>query len=391
MSEIRDSIARDFSPRYDVLVRKRASQLQYIVAAPALLFTATMTAALFGVSDTRLAPPPHPSTTNTVLVGSRQTVVQSPKALPEISERAGQQASILVVGDVMLGRYVETLMKKNGISYPFARLGGLLRGHDIVLGNLEGPIDSTHTQTPDDSLLFSFDPNVANILREQGFTVLSLANNHGLDQGAQGVEDTRLLLRDAGIEPLGHPREIDRNDVVVKNISGQTIVLLGLHAIQPSFDLDGAVSLVQKFKQEHPSSFLLATPHWGNEYQTHSSARQQTIAHALIDAGADFIIGHHPHVVQDVEEYKGRMIFYSLGNFIFDQYFSAETQEGLAVRIVVSSQVVRFELLPLVSEKSQPRPMTQEERSVFLTSLAARSSGSIRGDIVSGELVRARE
>ncbi|MBI3956544.1 MAG: CapA family protein [Candidatus Kerfeldbacteria bacterium] len=276
-------------------------------------------------------------------------------------------ANILIVGDIMLGRYVETLIKKNGEDYPFAKLDSLLNGHDLVAGNLEGPIVRDHRQTADDSLVFSFPVSTAALLARHKFTHLSIANNHGLDQGTGGVIETQEALRQAGVTPFGHPSSVQNEDVVITTVNGHGVVLIGFQAVSSSFPSEQARELITTLRSDHPAAFIIVIPHWGNEYQTTSSKHQQTLAHDWIDAGADAVIGHHPHVVQESEIYNGRMIVYSLGNFIFDQYFSAETQRGLAVEIVLNAETVSYTLVPLASERSQPQPMTENESLTWLT------------------------
>jgi len=248
------------------------------------------------------------------------------------------------------------------------------RGHDVVLGNLEGPIDETHTQTPDSSLLFSFSPAVASILAQQGFSVLSLANNHGLDQGTDGVQNSRAALRAAGIDPLGHPQQITKDDVVIKTFGEEAVAMIGFHATQPNFSLEKATTLIKEVRRDHPNAFIVIFPHWGTEYQAFSNKTQKAFARACIDAGADAIFGHHPHVVQEAEVYANRLIVYSLGNFIFDQYFSEETQQELAIRATITGSTVTYRFVPLRSEKSQPQLMDTEETKTWLHAYAERSN-----------------
>ena len=115
---------------------------------------------------------------------------------------------------------------------------------------------------------------------------------------------------------------------------------------------------------------LIVTIHWGNEYQhTANYGKQIEPGRAFVDAGADIVIGHHPHVVQNFEIYNNKLIFYSLGNFVFDQYWSKATQEQLGLGIIMEKDSVKVHLLPMISKMSQPRLMTTEERKNGLKSL----------------------
>jgi poly-gamma-glutamate synthesis protein (capsule biosynthesis protein) len=129
---------------------------------------------------------------------------------------------------------------------------------------------------------------------------------------------------------------------------------------------------------------LIVTFHWGEEYQSKSSLLQRELAHSVIDSGADLIVGSHPHVVQEIENYQGKLIFYSLGNFIFDQSFSKETQQGFALGVELYEQENIFRLFPFQINLSQPFLIEKEEAEEFLYTLAEKSDPSLSKDIKSG-------
>jgi poly-gamma-glutamate synthesis protein (capsule biosynthesis protein) len=130
--------------------------------------------------------------------------------------------------------------------------------------------------------------------------------------------------------------------------------------------------------------------HGGDEYHLHSNKFQEGFYESLIDMGVDAVIAHHPHVVEEVELYKKKPIFYSLGNFIFDQYFSKDVQQELSVKITVKNDSVNYQLIPLKSTRSQPRQMTEEETSDFLKVLADRSLPDIKALITQGSFTLPR-
>ena len=132
--------------------------------------------------------------------------------------------------------------------------------------------------------------------------------------------------------------------------------------------------------------FLIIFMHWGQEYQFANSYSQQNLSHKMIDAGADLIIGCHPHVVQNIEIYKEKLVFYSLGNFILDQYFSEETQQGLAVKLEIYTEKLVFRLFPIQSHLSQPSLMEKEKADKFLEALSQRSSQELAGEIKAGTI-----
>jgi len=124
--------------------------------------------------------------------------------------------------------------------------------------------------------------------------------------------------------------------------------------------------------------------HWGEEYKLINSLAQQGLAHKIIESGADLIIGHHPHVVQNIEKYQGKLIFYSLGNFIFDQYFSPDTQQGLAVGLEIYPDRLVCRLFPLQINLSQPVLMERNKANEFLIQLAKRSDDKLVDEIKGG-------
>lgn len=293
--------------------------------------------------------------------------------------------SILAVGDIMLDRYVETLIKKEGEEYPFAKIGALLENQDIVLGNLEGPVVEKRKQTPDNAMRFSFNPDYLSILKDNHFSILTLANNHTYDHGKEAFAETMEQLRTAGLTPLGHPLEMASEHSAIQNVHGKRIGFLGFNATKLPFDRDQASLLVQEMNSE--TDIVIVTIHWGDEYALKPNRLQKELAHIFIDGGADAVIGHHPHVVQSIERYKDKMIFYSLGNFIFDQYFSTATQEELAVAMKIEENKITYTLHPLRSKRSQPEQMQDKAAGDFLKSLADRSDPQLAAAIASAILV----
>lgn len=291
--------------------------------------------------------------------------------------------SLLVVGDIMLGRAVETLMKKRGQDYPFSQTKELLKQSSLVVGNLEGPINRDHRQTPDGSLSFSFPSSTAALLKRAGLTHVTLGNNHTGDRGATNLEFTRETLRNAGVLPFGDPATIDsRTGTSRVTLNGIPTLLLSINdAARQNTPIKNALELISREQKDAPDQRIIVFIHWGTEYSKTPSKSQRDLAHALIDAGADAIIGHHPHVVQSIERYKNAPIVYSLGNFIFDQYFSRDTQEMLAVKLIWTQNGAQIALFPLESGQSAPRPMTHKQRASFFDALAARSDpGTIHID-----------
>jgi len=327
----------------------------------------------------------------TVVYPFESTVVVETEIRPELPTipTTPKPSNLLFVGDIMLGRAVETLMKRHGDDYPFAKLGNFLTTPDLTVANLEGPIPVAHRQTADESLLFSFRPTSGTLLASQGIDAVSLANNHSLDQGADDDANTRTVLANAGVAPFGHQRQVDGQTVFSPAVHGRTIKVVGLHDATVRLDQAAALEAIRTAATDH-DAIVIVFIHWGIEYRPTASDRQRQLAHAFIDAGADAVIGHHPHVVQDIEVYNDKFIAYSLGNFIFDQYFSVETQQGLGITVSVDDTSIAYSLQPLESVRSQPAVMVEPRRQQLLDSLAARSPEAIRPAIISATIRLAR-
>ncbi len=303
--------------------------------------------------------------------------------------KTNPSATVLSTGDIMLGRYVETLMNRNGENYPFKKIEQFLRGMDVVSGNLEGTIIKDHTQTPDFSTKFSFSQNTVKLLRMNNFNLVSLANNHTLDYGENGLVETKNFLSQFDIDFSGHPLHVKDTDIVRKNIRGQKIAFAALNFTGPYPKEREAYELVKKLRLE--DNFVIVNIHWGDEYSLRANDNQKNIARNLIDSDADTIIGHHPHVVQEIELYKNKIIFYSLGNFIFDQYFSEYTKEGLAVGTELNNVEVRYRLFPIDITQSQPSLMTGIAAQDWLKNLSTRSDPALMEQIKSGMIVVPRD
>lgn len=291
--------------------------------------------------------------------------------------------TILLVGDIMLDRKVEGLMKKNSVFYPFAKIHPFLKGADIVFGNLEGPIVKKPREFPKGVLRFAFSADTIKGLSFANFNLLSLANNHLLDMGKGGLKETRELLGRNGIGWVGDPVSADPQF----SFSQGNITFLAFHqTFVFGSSEEEIIKTVKLTRRSNPKNFIIVSIHWGDEYKLKSSPSQKRLAHKIINAGGDLIIGHHPHVVQDIELYRGKIIFYSLGNFIFDQYFSKDTQQGLAAGLEIYPQKHIYRLFPIESELSQPFLMKQKDSKGFLKKLAQRSSAELFEQIRDGTI-----
>jgi poly-gamma-glutamate synthesis protein (capsule biosynthesis protein) len=312
-----------------------------------------------------------------------------------IPENNLQVETILLAGDMMLGRGIEKLIKENSIYYPFLKIVQLLRGVDVVFANLEGPIIENIQETAMDEPKFTFRPKVLEAVKWSRINLLSLANNHIMDRDKEGLEETLDWLQRYQIRFIGSPLPALANSTNIKNYYFATdqSVFLAFNRVLPYIDYQAEIiKEIQKARQSNPGKIIIVSMHWGNEYQTNSSINQRELAGKIVDAGADIIMGHHPHVVWEIEIIKGKPVFYSLGNFIFDQQFLPEIKEGLAIGLTISTDKLTFHLFPIKNQEGQPILMDQNETELFLKNLAEKSDKrlweSIKKGIIELELVR---
>lgn len=301
---------------------------------------------------------------------SEQEIVVASEVAQVVELPQKKELKILAFGDMMLGRYVRTLMDRHGKDYIFEDIykDGWFWDADIVHANLEGPIKGKGKKGGT-SMNFSFNEDVAPLLKRYGFDVLSIANNHALDQGQDGRRTTIEALEGAGLGWCGHPSDAAADSVYYGQVEEASYAFVCLEDITSRVDIEDAVDLIWSVKRK--VDFAIVSVHWGYEYKhTADKWRQVNMARSFVDAGADFVIGHHPHVVQNFEEYNGRLIFYSLGNFVFDQYWSRKTQEGLSIGISLEDGdegfKSRVQLFPMKSSLSKSRLMTETEKSEWL-------------------------
>lgn len=279
-------------------------------------------------------------------------------------KRANEPVAILFTGDIMLGRYIETLMGRKGGDFPFTFMPEIIekgqtelgiQKFDLVVGNLEGPI-TEYGKNSLTSLIFNFKPATANLLKKVGFTTLNLANNHTLNQHENGLSDTRKYLTDAGLTSFGHPSTPASEFSFVKyQFKDVSVGLLGLDNVDFKLDIEQTNDIIKSLDSQ--VDFLVIGVHWGVEYKQVASDYIVNMSHGFVDNGADFIWGHHPHVIQNSEVYNGAPIYYSLGNFVFDQYFSPLTQEGLIVGLLIDGDKIKtIEFKVDLVNQGEPKP-----------------------------------
>ncbi len=267
--------------------------------------------------------------------------------------------TVIFGGDVMLARTVEQkMLKYQDWTSPFLKIADQFSQADLAFINLESPLYDGGSATPNGSVVFRALPESIGGLQLAGIDVVTLANNHFGDQGAAGMKYTMDLLFANNIAYCGAGFDSDQShQAVIIEKNGIKFAYLGYaypnsNLAGPAkigmnnMDIDQMTDDVDKATQQ--AEQIIVSMHAGAEYVYIPGQLQVDFARAAIDAGADLVIGHHPHVVQPYEQYENGHIFYSLGNFIFDQEWSVPTTEGVAVEIVYKGKKIQtIEFLPV--------------------------------------------
>jgi poly-gamma-glutamate capsule biosynthesis protein CapA/YwtB (metallophosphatase superfamily) len=264
------------------------------------------------------------------------------------------RATVLAAGDTSYSRGVDWIISlKKDINYPFEKVSPYFKKADLVWLNMETPI-TPGERIPDGVMRFRSNPEMADAFVNAGVTMVNLANNHTPDFGTEGLLDTFKYLEAKGIGYVGAGiNEQSAYAPVYKDVNGIKIAFL-------AYTEGGLVPALYEAGESHPGTaylnidklkegigtarkqadIVIVGMHSGIEYVRTPTDWQKEFARTAIDEGADIVIGHHPHVVQSAEIYKGKYIFYSLGNFIFDQHFSKETREGIMLGLTLNKNGV---------------------------------------------------
>lgn len=258
------------------------------------------------------------------------------------------QTSIIFTGDVMLGRSVmgESIDNNDNL-YPFRKTADFLKKADITMVNLENPIVKDCARVSG-GFKFCTSPDVAKGLSFSEIDIVSLSNNHSSNYGQSGLSETKKYLDELGI------KYVDGSNLEIIEKNGIKFGFLAFDYTISKNNLDHDLELINT--SDPQINILIVMPHWGEEYKDAANKFQVDTAHQMIENGADIIIGSHPHWVQNFEEYQGKPIYYSLGNFIFDQSWSEETKKGLVVKISFENTnlIKREEFKTYTPKKGQP-------------------------------------
>jgi poly-gamma-glutamate synthesis protein (capsule biosynthesis protein) len=318
---------------------------------------------------------------------------------------------LVLTGDNLLGGRMGDLVSRYGEGYAYEMVKGVLRKADIAFGNLECPITDFPHRTLGKSaqavaekrdFVFRASPAYSSrILQDAGIDVVSLANNHTMDYQAQGLLDTIAHLKRAGIVSVGgganraeaaSSRIVRRNGMRVGFLAYSMIVphrsaaserAAGINAHAKGFSAEMETAIRQLRKNV---DWVLVSIHWGKEGSTQPEKYQVEVAHRAIEAGADVIVGHHPHRIQGIEFYRGGVIFYSLGNFLFPG--SRRVESFLAEVTLSKKKEVAVRLLPLWVSGGRPVPSSDATLLTRIRQVVGQAGARIEAD---GSWLRVRK
>lgn len=290
-------------------------------------------------------------------------------AMAALALQASDTLTITFTGDVLLDRGVRKhIVSRNGDANCLfsPSIDSVFAMSQLVVANLECP--ATKIEKPVfKNYIFRGEPEWLVTLKEHGITHLNLANNHSIDQGREGLIDTRNNIIKAGMIPIGAGETMDeaampvllatapRNVYMLASLRlalENTSYLPGKPSVsQESFD--SLVARVKDLKAHDPGCCVIVSLHWGAEHMLRPAVQQLSQAHQLIDAGADCLICHHTHTMQSIERYKGKSIYYSIGNFIFDQQRDINSRACM-VQLTIASHDIEANTIPVIIKNCVP-------------------------------------
>jgi len=271
-----------------------------------------------------------------------------------------QAVTIVLTGDILLDRGVRRVIEHHGADHLFsAGVDSVFRSAQVVVGNLECP--ATRIEAPVfKQFIFRAEPEWLQVLRRHGITHLNLANNHAIDQGREGLMDTRRNIVEAGMVPLGAGANMNEasQPVLLASAPRKVWLVPSLRLALENYaylpdkpcvsqePMDSLLERVHRLKREDSTAVVIVSLHWGGEHTLQPIPRQRMEAHQLIMAGADILVCHHTHTLQTIEDFRGRKIYYSIGNFIFDQSKPLNSRACM-VRLKISRDGFTVETVPV--------------------------------------------
>lgn len=321
------------------------------------------------------------------------------KDVEVVASKPKDTITMSMVGDIMMGRYVEEVTDNHGFDYLFRYMKPYFNASDYVSGNYEHPAlakDVSKYEEADTAIRLNSYGNGIEAVKNAGFSVMTLANNHMMDFEEQGLVDTINQFESNDMDYVGVGSNITKakENINYQDIKGVRVATLGFtdvygkNAVAKNnqagllnsnpdllFEMIGNAKDAKKGNAD----LVVVNMHWGQEYATSATGRQTELAKAVIDAGADIIIGHHPHVVQSFDVYKDGIIFYSLGNFVFDQGWTRTKDSAMVQYHLTEDGKATVDVLPLQIKEATPRPATSSsDVSRIFRSLTKETSDNVQ-------------
>lgn len=266
------------------------------------------------------------------------------------------EATILFGGDMLFDRSIRVAMEERGEDYVFSCIKDLLLEADLVVANLEGPITSHPSKSvgsvvgEPNNFTFTFPTSTAELLARHNIGLVNIGNNHIMNFGREGLLQTLEWLEPAGVVQMGNPDAPEEERVAHVVINRIPFSFVNW-SDWTSDKTDHTVAQVAA--EAATGRVVVVYTHWGEEYEP-PPPRVKQLAHSFIDAGAAIVIGSHPHIVQEHEIYKEKHIYYSLGNFIFDQYWNDSVRRGLLLKVIFDSKgVSSLEEIPIENQRDR--------------------------------------
>ena len=280
---------------------------------------------------------------------------------------ASDSLSITFTGDVLLDRGVRQFVEHRSVDKLFSPfVDSVFQSSDLVVANLECPATKIR-QPAFKQYIFRAEPEWLQTLKAHGITHLNLANNHSVDQGRIGLADTKKNIQETGIIPVGAGDNMQEaaQPVLLASTPRNVYLLTSLQMPLENFsylpdktsvsheDLDSLKTRVRQLKEKDPCCYIIVSLHWGGEHTLRPVPLQRQQAHQLIDAGVDALICHHTHTLQTIEQYQGKPIYYSIGNFIFDQKKPINSKACM-VKVTIKKESSHIETIPIVIRNCVP-------------------------------------
>jgi len=374
--------------RYKLILQKRKirRRRQIIASAAVILFALFAYLAYGQLVGNKSSKTATKSDSNSKSQNQKKETKDEKKDPPEPT--LPKELNIIAVGDILFDRQVGSLIDSAGADEPFRYVAPTLNNSEITIANLECPLSNKGTKLAEKDVTFRGRTQAVVGIKGAGIDVVSMANNHALDCGPEALQDTINLLDKNSIGHSGAGMNLnesiepayymagEKKDKKVAFLAFSYVIPAGFYPTDQKAGVAPArpktelvTNAIKQVKKE--ADFVFCSFHWGIEYQDYPVQYQTDLAHACIDSGADLVLGHHPHVIQGIELYKGKLIAYSLGDFVFDHY-SRKTGEAFILNCTISQdKTLTATMIPVyLTSNGQPRIVQGADANTILGRLS---------------------